>query len=80
MACFQSPVAHIITNAVEGGCSENQTAVAASKYLLENEQKIIARNQLQSLVARMKTFTSATENVKRGSSDPNSPWSDARHC
>ena len=74
-----SPVAHIIADAVEDGWSERQVVVIANQYLLEQSQDFITRNQLRSLVHRMKPVVSAVEKAKQGSSDPDAPWSKARY-
>ena len=74
-----SPIAHIITNAVEDGWSERQAVVIANQYLLEQSQDFITHNQLRSLVYRMKPVVSAIEKAKQGSSDPDAPWSKARY-
>ena len=68
-----SPIAHIIADAVEDGWSECQAVVIANQYLLEQSQDFITHNQLRSLVHRMKPVVSAVEKAKQSSSDPDAP-------
>ena len=73
------PIAQIIADAVEHGWSERQDVAIASKCLLKKEGKCVTRNQLLSIFTRMKPVVSATGKAKKGSSDPNSPWSKTRN-
>ena len=73
MISTNSAVAQIIADAVEDGWSERQAVAIVNKYLLENADEFITRNQLRSLAQRMKPVSSAVEKAKQGSSDPDVP-------
>ena len=79
MISIDSHIAQIVANAIEDGWSECQAVIIANKYLLANDLPFITPNQLRSLVLHINPLVSPVEKAKQGSSDPDAPWSKARH-